>query len=145
MNPTWSASREEVSNPAWMIMTSQYAQNICISCVQCRPNVFYAGPTLYKCYTNVLRLLEYQLNVGSMLNHRLCNAGPTLNQQWVKVKCLLGGENLSSTVCVSYIVMIKLSRNCRFVITKKNWIQPAKINELSCAILSLITEYGNAD
>ena len=28
--------------------------NICISIVQRRPNVFDVGPTLYKCYTNVL-------------------------------------------------------------------------------------------
>ena len=30
---------------------------ICITFVQCRPNVFDVGPTLYKCYTNVLCLL----------------------------------------------------------------------------------------
>ena len=30
--------------------------NICITFVQCRLNVFDVGPTLYKCYTNVLRL-----------------------------------------------------------------------------------------
>ena len=33
--------------------TSQQTQNICITFVQCRPNVFDVGPTLYKCYTNV--------------------------------------------------------------------------------------------
>ena len=32
-------------------------QNICITFVQCRPNVFDVGPTLYKCYKNVLCLL----------------------------------------------------------------------------------------
>ena len=32
-------------------------QNICIAFVQRRPNVFDVGPTLYKCYTNVLCLL----------------------------------------------------------------------------------------
>ena len=31
-------------------------QNICITFVQCRPNVFDVGPTLYKWYTNVLCL-----------------------------------------------------------------------------------------
>ena len=37
--------------------TTQQTQNISITFVQRRPNVFDAGPTLYKCYTNVLCLL----------------------------------------------------------------------------------------
>ena len=36
---------------------TQQTQNICIPFIQRRPNVFDAGPTLYKCYTNVLCLL----------------------------------------------------------------------------------------
>ena len=32
---------------------AQQTQNICLTFVQRRPNVFDAGPTLYKCYTNV--------------------------------------------------------------------------------------------
>ena len=35
----------------------QQTQNICITFIQQRPNVFDVGPTLYKCYTNVLCLL----------------------------------------------------------------------------------------
>ena len=31
--------------------------NICLTFVQRRPNVFDIGPTLYKCYTNVLCVL----------------------------------------------------------------------------------------
>ena len=38
-------------------MTTQQKQIICITFIQSRPNVFDVGPTLYKCYTNVLRLL----------------------------------------------------------------------------------------
>ena len=38
-------------------ITAQQTQNICITFVQRRPNVFDVGPTLYKCYTNVLCLL----------------------------------------------------------------------------------------
>ena len=34
-------------------------QKNCIKFVQRRPNVFDAGQTLYKCYTNVLRLLGW--------------------------------------------------------------------------------------
>ena len=37
--------------------TYQQTQNICITFIQCRPNVFDVGPILYKCYTNVLCLL----------------------------------------------------------------------------------------
>ena len=35
-------------------VSSQQTQNICITFVQRRPNVFDVGPTLYKYYTNVL-------------------------------------------------------------------------------------------
>ena len=35
----------------------QQTQNICITFVQCRPNVSDVGPTLYKCDTNVLCFL----------------------------------------------------------------------------------------
>ena len=40
-------------------VTTQQAQNICITFVQRRPNVFGVGPTLYKCYrsASVLCLL----------------------------------------------------------------------------------------
>ena len=43
------------------IKQSQQTQNICITFVQRRPNVFDVGPTLYKCYTNVLCLPGYSL------------------------------------------------------------------------------------
>ena len=36
---------------------TQQTQNICIICVQRWPNIFDVGPTLYKCYTNVLCVL----------------------------------------------------------------------------------------
>ena len=39
-------------------LNTQQTQNICITFVQRRPNVFDVGPTLYKCYTNVLCLLR---------------------------------------------------------------------------------------
>ena len=38
---------------------SQQTQNICITFVQRRHNVFDVGPTLYKCYRNVLCLPGY--------------------------------------------------------------------------------------
>ena len=36
---------------------AQQTQNICIKCVHRGPTIFDVGPTLYKCYTNVLCLL----------------------------------------------------------------------------------------
>ena len=36
---------------------TQQKQNICMTVVQRRPNVFDVGPTLHICYTNVLCLL----------------------------------------------------------------------------------------
>ena len=39
---------------------TQQTQNICITSVQRRPNIFDVGPTLYKCYTNSLCLLGSQ-------------------------------------------------------------------------------------
>ena len=34
--------------------STQQTQDVCITFVQRRPNVFNVGPTLYKCYTIVL-------------------------------------------------------------------------------------------
>ena len=39
------------------LQPTQQTQNICITFVQRRPNVFDVGPALYKCYTHVLCLL----------------------------------------------------------------------------------------
>ena len=39
------------------INTPQQTSNVFITFVQCRPNVFDVGPTLYKCYTNIQFLL----------------------------------------------------------------------------------------
>ena len=41
------------------IYFSQQTQNICMTFVQRRSNVFDVSPTLYKCYTKVLCLLRY--------------------------------------------------------------------------------------
>ena len=41
---------------------TQQTQNICITFVQCWTNVEAVGLTLYKCYTNVLCLLEKEFH-----------------------------------------------------------------------------------
>ena len=38
-------------------IVAQQTQNICITFIQCWTNVEDVGPTLYKCFTNVLCLL----------------------------------------------------------------------------------------
>ena len=43
-------------------LSAQQTQNICITFIQRRPNVFDVGPTLYKWYANVLCLLGAKLN-----------------------------------------------------------------------------------
>ena len=40
-----------------MRLTYPANANFFITCIQRRPNVFDVGPTLYKCYKNVLCLL----------------------------------------------------------------------------------------
>ena len=42
----------------FLVTVSQQTLNFCIIYVQRRPNVFDVGPTLYKCHTHVLCLLE---------------------------------------------------------------------------------------
>ena len=43
-------------------------QNICITFIQRRPNVFDVGPTLYKCYTDILCLLSgYDSLIGKTI------------------------------------------------------------------------------
>ena len=55
-------------------------KNICKTFVQRQPNVFDAGPTLYKCYTNVLCLCQ----------PNVFDAGPTLYKCYTNVLCLFG-------------------------------------------------------
>ena len=50
---------------AYMITSTQQTQNICITFVQCCSNVFDIGPTLFKCYINVLCLLT----AGALYQH----------------------------------------------------------------------------
>ena len=71
--------------------SSQQTQNICITFVQRRPNVFDVGSTLYKCHTNILCLLgcrpSYEGGIHFvspwryMLTTRLFNADKMLVQQ----------------------------------------------------------------
>ena len=63
-------------------IVSQQTQNICITFVQRRPNVFDVGPTLYKCYTNILCQLGYVLYVltgcgETVIRTGVCRAAPS--------------------------------------------------------------------
>ena len=59
--PTSPSCPEGTPNSYYAISPrdSQQTQNICISSVQRRPNVFDVGPTLYRWYTNILCLLWF--------------------------------------------------------------------------------------
>ena len=48
---------EKIIDKQTAILSTQLTQNICITFIQCWTNVEDVGPTLYKCYTNVLCLL----------------------------------------------------------------------------------------
>ena len=45
------------ADPLTLLVLTQRTQNNCITFIQCWSNVEDVGPTLYKCYTNVLCLL----------------------------------------------------------------------------------------
>ena len=62
-------------------------QNICITFIQCRPSIFDFGPTLYKCYTNVLRLLgQHWVKLGQCWStaYETCleNQSLTITLRW---------------------------------------------------------------
>ena len=68
---------------------AQKTQNICITFVQRRPNVFDVGPTLYKCYTNVLCLpgygLAWQEHLGHYTGYSRCGPTSTWRQRHLAV------------------------------------------------------------
>ena len=49
-----------------LLRLTQQTQNICITFVKRRPNVFDVGPTLYTCYTNRCSLLG-SYDVGQVM------------------------------------------------------------------------------
>ena len=52
-------------------MVSQQTQNICITCIQFWTNVEDVGPTLYKCYANVLCFLGRN-NMNFHIQNLIC-------------------------------------------------------------------------
>ena len=88
-------------NRHWLVITassikqyqfscySQQTQNICITFVQRRLNVFDVVPTLYTCYTNVFCLLCWtQPNKHETLNQCWSDARPA--SQWFSIEPELG-------------------------------------------------------
>ena len=53
------------------LVVSQQAQSICMTFVQCWPNIENVGPTLYTCPTNVVCLLGYLTAFAPSLKNRL--------------------------------------------------------------------------
>ena len=89
-------------------VSSQQTQNICITFIQRRPNVFDVGPTLYKCYTNVLCLL------GCLLFIALTITPPraiiiVFSLSYWPIKTLLLERNVCSNINISkYKQILKL-------------------------------------
>ena len=63
-----------------MIHIPKKTQKICITFAQCRPNVFDVGPTLYKCYTNLLCLLGLVSEDNGYYNDVMYMIGDTHEQ-----------------------------------------------------------------
>ena len=56
-----SSTAWHILNNNWLkiiVWLSRQTQNMCITLIQRRPNVLDVGTALYKCYANVLCLLE---------------------------------------------------------------------------------------
>ena len=66
---------------------SQQTQNICITFIQRWPNVFDVGPTLYKCYTNVLCLQHAQQNTKHLYN--ICTTSAQRLRRWPNIVQML--------------------------------------------------------
>ena len=67
---------------------SQQTQNICITFIERRPNVFDVGLTLYKCYTNILCLLGWT----TLYEHILLST-------WNRYKLVIRGFVLVLVLC----------------------------------------------
>ena len=98
-----------------IIVPFQQTQHICIPFIQCRPNVSDAGPTLYKCYTNVFCLLgctctwrsidinPFTASLSDLNSHPLecCVSLASANHKfkWMKITHLF---KLRPTTCISW-------------------------------------------
>ena len=74
--PTSTAqqSKHPTLSTSCIPVNTKHLYNICITFVQCRPNVGDVGPTLYKCYTNGLCLLRWH-NKSTWI-YNAYNVGP---------------------------------------------------------------------
>ena len=67
------------------VCSFQETQSICITFIQRRSNVFDVGPTLYKCYTNILwddtTFILWWLSVQNV-TYLACRTPPTINR-WI--------------------------------------------------------------
>ena len=101
---------------------SRQTQNICITFMQCWTNVEDVGPTLYKCYTNVLCLLGSYTPLGnsnpSRHIHRPSSTIP-LAQQCTNIGCTSRVCRAGATVivagCMQYLEL------CCFAKTWNKW------------------------
>ena len=118
-------------------------QNICITFVQCWTTVEDVGPTLYKCYTNVLCLLgsassqRAQGICAALVQHRpsVFDAGPALYRCCADVLSLLGydvitfNEHINYIDCIDYFINMSLGKVLWRYRIKARQFHPSKVIE----------------
>ena len=72
---------------------SQQTQNICTAFVQRRLYIFDVGPTLYKCYTNVLCLLGYCYKAAFKMTTVITVPFPSKQLLLFDIACTIRGFN----------------------------------------------------
>ena len=114
------AAFTELFHDLFNILPNQQAQNLSIAFVQRLSNVFDVGPALYKCYTNILRLLEMLLDYKvSLAATRALAADWTLNRQfYAKVDALhegfshgVNGQSINQSAASSAVQVVPVEIN----------------------------------
>ena len=105
---------------------TQRTQNICITFVRRRPNVFDVGPFLYKCYTDVSCLLGIHPLRRACVPHAL-KTRELLFESTYPIEVVMGGLRLHSLITPCRVV------NQRSVVVK---VIKQKIGHVSCKYAS---------
>ena len=89
---------------------TQQTQNICITVVQRWPNVFDFGPTLYKCYTNVLCLLGEKTSHNARTISMIIMTASLLQLQWHAIYSKLCSLSFNNTKYYDYYRSVETKR-----------------------------------
>ena len=103
---TWVIDWCRARYPDAISEQSQKTQNICITFIQCWTNVEDVGPTLYKCYTNVLCLSGY--HTGSDVQSQKAVAVNWKSKQLLSFGITYMAVQMDSIVCPRLCCVILL-------------------------------------